>query len=66
MIRYLNELYPAVKAQVDKGASVEETTKAVTDLLEPKYGKDFPNFRQGLGGPLGNVTKTYEALKAKK
>ncbi len=66
VIRYLNELYPAVKAQVDKGATAEEAMKAVADQLEPKYGKDFPNFRQGLGGPLGNVTKTYEALKGKK
>jgi len=66
VVRYPNDLYPAVKAQVDKGASAEEATKAVADQFEPKYGKDFANFRQGLGGPLGNVTKTYEALKAKK
>jgi hypothetical protein len=65
-VRYLNDLYPAVKAQVDKGATVEEAVKAVADQLEPKYGKDFANFRQGLGGPLGNVTKTYDALRGKK
>ena len=55
-----------MRAQVEKGATVEEATKAVGDLLEPKYGRDFANFRQGLGGPLGNVTKTYEAMKGKK
>lgn len=66
VVKYLNDLYPAVKAQMDKGAPVEEAVKAVGDQLEPKYGKDFTNFRQGLGGPLGNVTKTYEALKGKK
>lgn len=66
VMRYLNDLYPAVKSQVDKGATVEEAVKAVGDQLEPKYGKDFANFRQALGGLLGNVTKTYEALKGKK
>jgi len=65
VVRYLNDLYPAVKAQVDKGATVEEAVKAVGDQLAPKYEKDFANFRQGLGGPLGNVTKTYEAIKGK-
>jgi len=66
VVRYLNDLYPAVKTQVDKGATVEEAVKAVGDQLAPKYEKDFVNFRQGLGGSLGNVTKTYEAMKAKK
>jgi len=66
VIRYLNDLYPAVKAQLDKGANVEDATKAVADQLAPKYEKDFANFRAGLGGPLGNVTKTYEAFKTGK
>ncbi|MGH2568019.1 MAG: MBL fold metallo-hydrolase, partial [Bacteroidota bacterium] len=64
-VRYLKDLYAAVKVQVDKKATVEEAVKAVGDQLAPKYEKEFPNFRAGLGGPLGNVTKTFEALKSK-
>lgn len=66
VIRFLNDLSAAVKVQVEKGATLEESIKAVGDQLAPKYEKDFANFRSGLGGPLGNVTKTYEALKARK
>ncbi|HWP83048.1 MAG TPA: MBL fold metallo-hydrolase [Bacteroidota bacterium] len=65
VVQYLKDLYPAVEAQVKKGATVEEAVKAVGDQLAPKYEKEFANFRQALGGPLGNVTKTYEALKGK-
>jgi hypothetical protein len=65
VVQYLKDLYPAVKAQVEKNVSVEEAVKAVGDQLAPKYEKEFANFRQALGGPLGNVTKTYEALKGK-
>ncbi|HEY4613721.1 MAG TPA: MBL fold metallo-hydrolase [Bacteroidota bacterium] len=65
VVQYLKELYPAVKAQVDKNVPVADAVKAVGDQLAPKYEKDFPGFRNGLGGPLGNVTKTYEALKEK-
>lgn len=65
VVQYLKDLYSAVKTQVDKNVSVEEAVKVVSDQLAPKYEKEFPNFRQALGGPLGNVTKTYEALKEK-
>ncbi len=65
VVQYLKDLYPAVEAQVKKGATVEEAVKAVGDQLAPKYEKEFPNFRAGLGGPLGNVTKTYEAVRGK-
>ncbi len=60
VVRYLNDLVAAVKAQVEKGATIEETIKNV-DLS--KYEKDFENFKAGLTGPNGNITKTYEALK---
>lgn len=66
VVQYLKDLYAAVETQVKKGATVEEAIKAVGDQLAPKYEKEFPGFRAGLGGPLGNVTKTYEALKEKK
>lgn len=65
VIQYLKDLYAAVKVQVDKKVPVADAVKAVTDQLAPKYEKEFPNFRAGLGGPLGNVTKTYEAMKGK-
>lgn len=65
VVQYLKDLYPAVEAQVKKGATVEEAVNAIGDQLAPKYEKEFPNFRNGLGGPLGNVTKTYEAMKKK-
>jgi len=65
VIQYLKDLYAAVRTQVEKNASVEQAVKAVGDQLAPKYEKEFPNFRAGLGGPLGNVTKTYEAMKGK-
>lgn len=65
VVQYLKDLYPAVEAQVKKGATVEEAVKAVGDQLAPKYEKEFPNFRNGLGGPLGNVTKTYEAMRGR-
>jgi hypothetical protein len=42
VVQYLNDLYPAVKAQVEKKASVEEAVKAVGDQLAPKYEKEFP------------------------
>ena len=60
VVNYLNDLVSAVKTQVDKGASLDETIKNV-DLS--KYEKDFENFKSGLTGPMGNITKTYEALK---
>ncbi len=65
VVQYLNDLYAAVKVQVDKRATVEDAINVVGDQLAPKYEKDFPNFRTGLGGPLGNVTKTYEAMKGR-
>jgi glyoxylase-like metal-dependent hydrolase (beta-lactamase superfamily II) len=65
VIQYLKDLYAAVRTQVEKNVSVEQAVKAVGDQLAPKYEKEFPNFRAGLGGPLGNVTKTYEAMKGK-
>lgn len=65
VVQYLKDLYAAVETQVKKGATVEEAIKAVGDQLAPKYEKEFPNFRAGLGGPLGNVTKTFEALKTR-
>ncbi len=63
VIQYLKDLYAAVRVQVDKKVPVADAVKAVSDQLAPKYEKEFPNFRAGLGGPLGNVTKTYEAMK---
>jgi len=65
VIRYLRDLGPAVQRHVAKGASLEETTSAVLQELSA-YEKEFPNFRQSLTGPLGNITKTYEELKARK
>jgi cyclase len=63
VVRYLKDLYAAVRVQVDKNVPVEEAVKAVGDQLAPEYEQHFPNFRSGLGGPLGNVTKTYEAMR---
>lgn len=60
VVNYLNDLVAAVKAQVEKGATLEETIKNV-DLS--KYEKDFENFKAGLAGLNGNITKTYEALR---
>ncbi len=60
VVNYLNDLIAAVRAQVDKGATLEETVKNV-DLS--KYERDFENFKAGLTDPNGNITKTYEALK---
>jgi glyoxylase-like metal-dependent hydrolase (beta-lactamase superfamily II) len=60
VVNYLNDLVAAVKAQVEKGATLDETMKNV-DLS--KYEKEFENFKAGLTGPNGNITKTYEALK---
>jgi glyoxylase-like metal-dependent hydrolase (beta-lactamase superfamily II) len=65
VVQYLKDLYAAVRTQVEKNVSVEEAVKVVGDQLAPKYENQFPNFRAGLGGPLGNVTKTYEALKSR-
>lgn len=62
VVQYLKDLYAAVKVQVDKKMPVEDAVKAVADQLAPKYEQQFPNFRAGLGGPTGNVTKTYEAM----
>ncbi len=66
VVQYLKDLYAAVKVQAEKKANVEDAVKAVGDQLAPKYEKEFPNFRAGLGGPTGNVTKTYEAMKGPK
>lgn len=60
VVNYLNDLVAAVKAQVEKGSTLDETMKNV-DLS--KYEKDFENFKAGLTGPMGNITKTYEAVK---
>jgi len=60
VVNYLNDLVAAVKAQVERGATLDETIKSI-DLS--KYEKDFENFKAGLTGPNGNITKTYEALK---
>jgi glyoxylase-like metal-dependent hydrolase (beta-lactamase superfamily II) len=59
--RYISDLVSAVAEQVKKGASLEDTQKAVVDLLVPKYEKEY-------GATLknavpGNVERTYHEAK---
>jgi len=63
--RYLRDLGAAVRNHAGRGASLEETTNAVLRELAA-YEKDFPNFKQSLTGPTGNITKMFEELKNQK
>ncbi|HAL56552.1 MAG TPA: hypothetical protein DCP63_08770 [Bacteroidetes bacterium] len=62
-VRYLRDLVGAVKAQAEKGATLDEATRIVIEELAPTYEKEFQGFRQALSGPIGNVARTYEGVK---
>jgi cyclase len=60
-VRYISDLVTAVADQVKKGSTLEETKKAVTELLVPKYEKDYgANLKNAI---TGNIERTY--LEAK-
>lgn len=63
VVAYLHDLVGAVKAQTEKGATLDEATRIITDELAPKYEKYFQGFRQSLTGPNGNITKVFGAVK---
>nr|BCX00732.1 MAG: MBL fold metallo-hydrolase [Bacteroidota bacterium] len=64
-VRYLRELEQLVREQIQRGASLQEATEAL--LQDPRlmrYASEFPNFRNGLLGPNGNIAKMYQALRS--
>ena len=60
-VRYINDLVSAVNEQVKRGASLEETKKAVAEALVPKYEKEYgTSFKNAI---VGNIERAY--LEAK-
>ncbi|MBZ5534599.1 MAG: MBL fold metallo-hydrolase [Acidobacteriia bacterium] len=60
-VRYLGDLVTAVTEQVKKGASLEDTQKAVADQLVPRYEKEYgANFKNAIPG---NVARSYQEAK---
>ncbi|MFI5175529.1 MAG: MBL fold metallo-hydrolase [Terriglobia bacterium] len=60
-VRYISDLVTAVSNQIKKGSSLEETKKAVTELLVPKYEKEYGTTLKN--AVTGNIERTY--LEAK-
>ncbi|MCS7081972.1 MAG: MBL fold metallo-hydrolase [Bacteroidetes bacterium] len=64
-VQYLRDLEALVREQIQRGASLEAATEALLrDERLMRYEREFPNFRAGLTGPNGNITKMYQALRA--
>ena len=60
---FLSEFISAVKAEVSKGSTLEQTQKSVVAQLAPKYVSEFPpqDLERRIGG---NVPKVYTDVKA--
>ncbi len=60
---FLNEFISAVRAEIRKGSTLEETQKSVVAQLAPKYASEFPpqDLERRIGG---NVPKVYTDVKA--
>jgi hypothetical protein len=61
--KFLNEFINAVRVQVQKGSTLDETQASVVAQLAPQYASEFP--RQDLERRIsGNVPKVYADVKA--
>jgi glyoxylase-like metal-dependent hydrolase (beta-lactamase superfamily II) len=61
--RFLSEFINAVKVQVQKGSTLQETQTSVVAQLAPRYASEFPalDLERRIGG---NVPKVYAEVKA--